>query len=294
MDEAARIRRGVALALVAVALFTGMIALVKWLSRDFSPMQVAFFRASCALALCLPVALADGGLRGLRTAQPGAYALRGACGVASIVLSFHGVALMPIADWVAITFLVPLFVAALSAPMLGETVGWRRWIAIGAGLAGVLVIVPPTGTASAWALAVGVCAQMSVALALVLIRRMGAAERTTTIVLYYMLAMTGITALLAPLDWRAPEGTQWAMLAAVGVIGGCGHLLLTAAYRLAPASVIAPFDYTSIAWGVLVGWLAWGDEPSPRLLLGLPLVVGSGLYVVMSATRPAGGAGRGA
>jgi drug/metabolite transporter (DMT)-like permease len=135
---------------------------------------------------------------------------------------------------------------------------------------------------------------MSVALALVLIRRMGAAERTTTIVLYYMLAMTGITALLAPLDWRAPEGTQWAMLAAVGVIGGCGHLLLTAAYRLAPASVIAPFDYTSIAWGVLVGWLAWGDEPSPRLLLGLPLVVGSGLYVVMSATRPAGGAGRGA
>jgi drug/metabolite transporter (DMT)-like permease len=285
--DGAALRRGVALALVAVALFTGMMALVKWLSASFAPMQVGFFRASCALAFCLPVVLADAGWRGLRTRQPGAYVLRGLCGVGAIVLSFHGVALMPIADWIAITFLVPLFVAALSAPMLGEHVGGRRWAAILVGFAGVLIIVPPTGQASAWALAVGVASQATVAMALVLIRRLGDAERTTTIVFYYMLALTLITSVLAPFDWRMPVGTQWLLLALVGVIAGAGHLLLTAAYKLAPASVIAPFDYSSILWAVLLGWFVWAEAPGLNLFLGAPLVILSGLYVVLTATRRA-------
>lgn len=284
-DAIADIRRGVALAVCAVALFTVMISLVKWLSAWFAPMQIAFFRAVCATAICLPVVLADAGIAGLRTRQPGAYVLRGLVGCGSIATSFYGVTLMPIADWVALTFMVPLFVAAMSAPMLGESVGWRRWLAILAGFAGILIIVPPTGTASLWALAVGITAQMLVAFALVLIRRMGSAERTTTIVFYYMVGISMITLVLAPLDWRGPQGAQWLWLIAVGLVAGGAHLLITAAYRLAPASVIAPLDYTGIVWAMLIGWFVWTEKPDANLFLGLPLVVGSGLYVVINATR---------
>ena len=286
-DSIADIRRGVALAVSAVALFTVMISLVKWLSAFFAPMQIAFFRAFCAVIVCLPVVLADSGWNGLRTRQPGAYVLRGFVGAGSIVTSFYGVTLMPIADWVALSFMVPLFVTAFSAPVLGESVGWRRWLAIAVGFAGILIIVPPTGTASLWALAIGISAQMLVSFALVLIRRMGNAERTTTIVFYYMVALTMITAVVAPLDWRPPIGSQWLLLALVGLVAGAAHLLITAAYRLAPASVIAPLDYTGIVWAILIGWLFWQEKPDANLFLGVPLVIGSGLYVVITATRRA-------
>jgi drug/metabolite transporter (DMT)-like permease len=279
------LRRGTALALLAVLLFTVMVALVKWLSATFSPMQVGVFRAGCALALVLPVLLAVDGPRALRTTAPSAYVLRGLLGAGAIVTSFYAIAAMPIADWVAISFLVPLFVAALSGPMLGEQVGWRRWVAILAGFAGVLVIVPPTGAASAFALAVGVASQAMVAMALILIRRMGSRERTTTIVFYYMLSLTLITGLVAPAFWVRPQGSEWLLLAAVGLIGGVAHLLVTAAYRLAPASVIAPFDYTGMLWALLIGWVVWRETPDANLLVGVPLVIASGLYVVMSAAR---------
>ena len=256
------LRRGTALALLAVLLFTVMVALVKWLSATFSPMQVGVFRAGCALALVLPVLLAVDGPRALRTTAPSAYVLRGLLGAGAIVTSFYAIAAMPIADWVAISFLVPLFVAALSGPMLGEQVGWRRWVAILAGFAGVLVIVPPTGAASAFALAVGVASQAMVAMALTL-----------------------ITGLVAPAFWVRPQGSEWLLLAAVGLIGGVAHLLVTAAYRLAPASVIAPFDYTGMLWALLIGWVVWRETPDANLLVGVPLVIASGLYVVISAAR---------
>jgi len=284
-DAIADIRRGVALAVCAVALFTVMMSLVKWLSASFAPMQIAFFRAFCALALCLPVVLADGGVAGLRTRHPGAYVLRGLVGAGSIATSFYGVTLMPIADWVALTFMVPLFVSAFSAPMLGEKVGWRRWTAILVGFAGILIIVPPTGSASLWALAIGISAQMLVSFALVLIRRMSDTERTTTIVFYYMFALVVVTAITAPFDWRPPIGTQWLLLILVGIVAGGAHLLITTAYRLAPASVIAPFDYTGIVWAILIGWFFWQEKPTTNLFLGVPLVIASGLYVVIAATR---------
>lgn len=282
----ANIRRGIALAITAIALFTGMISLVKFLSTSFAPMQIAFFRSVCALALCLPILLADSGLRGLRTTTPGAYVLRGFVGAGSIVSSFYGVSLLPIADWVAMSFMVPLFVTALSAPVLGETVGVHRWAAIALGFAGILIIVPPTGSASLWALVVGMTAQLLVSLALVLIRRMGNAERTTTIVFYYMVALSLMTAMVAPLDWRMPSGAQWSLLALVGIVAGGAHLLITAAYRLAPASVISPFDYTGIVWAILLGYFVWGETPDINLFIGGAMVIASGLYVLISATRP--------
>lgn len=229
--------------------------------------------------------LAIDGPRGLRTTQPSAYVLRGLLGAGAIVTSFYAIAMLPIADWVAISFLLPLFVAGLSGPMPRARVGWRRWLAILAGLAGVLIIVPPTGSASALALAIGVSSQAMVAMALILIRRMGSRERTTTIVFYYMLSLTLITGLVAPAFWVRPQGSEWLLLAAVGLIGGVAHLLVTAAYRLAPASVIAPFDYTGMLWALLIGWVVWRETPDANLLVGVPLVIASGLYVVMSAAR---------
>ena len=100
-----------------------------------------------------------------------------------------------------------------------------------------------------------------------------------------MVGLSAITAILAPLDWRGPQGAQWVWLIAVGLIAGGAHLLITAAYRLAPASVIAPLDYTGIVWAILIGWFVWAERPDANLVLGAPLVIGSGLYVVLNATR---------
>jgi drug/metabolite transporter (DMT)-like permease len=100
-----------------------------------------------------------------------------------------------------------------------------------------------------------------------------------------MLSLTLITGLVAPAFWVRPQGNEWLLLAAVGLIGGVAHLLVTAAYRLAPASVIAPFDYTGMLWALLIGWVVWRETPDANLLVGVPLVIASGLYVVMSAAR---------
>jgi drug/metabolite transporter (DMT)-like permease len=166
-------------------------------------------------------------------------------------------------------------------------VGWRRWLAILAGLAGVLIIVPPTSSASALALAIAVSSQAMVTMALILIRRMRDRERTTTIVFYCMLSPALITSAIVPAFWLAPQGIEWALLALVGVIGGTAHMLLTAAYRPAPASVTAPFDYTDLLLALAVGWLVWNEIPDANLMVGGVLVIGSGLFVVMSAARRA-------
>jgi drug/metabolite transporter (DMT)-like permease len=280
-----RVRRGIAWAVSAVFFFTAMVGLVKWLTESFSIWQIAFCRALFAMLTTLPLLLAESGPRGLSTSRPQAFILRGLVGVAGLFGCYYGVSLMPIADWVAITFTVPLFVAALSAPMLGEHVGVGRWAAIIAGFLGVLIIHPPLGGTSLWALAVGLFGNGMIGVSIILIRRLSRTERTTTIVFYYMLALTVGTGVTAPIDWRWPGLIDGAALVAVGVIAGIAHMLLTVAYRMAPAAVIAPFDYTGIIWGLLLAYAVWGDRPGPSFYLGATIIIGSGLYVLMRETR---------
>jgi drug/metabolite transporter (DMT)-like permease len=280
------IRRAVAFAVAAIFAFTAMGAVVKWVGNGYAATQVTFFRAFFALLTMTPILLIQVGPSGFRTARPWGFALRGFIGVFGTTFCFYGMANLPLADSVAIAFTMPLWVTVLSWPVLGEPVGAGRWVAVIAGFAGVLVIVPPTGDAPLIPAVVSLAGNGLVGLTLVLMRGLNATERPQTIVFYYMVALTIGTAALLPLDWRTPAAPgDWTALIATGVIAALAHTLLTHAYRHAPAVVVASLDYTGILWGVLFGYVIWDERPGANLFIGAVIVIGCGLYVLLSEER---------
>jgi drug/metabolite transporter (DMT)-like permease len=182
---------------------------------------------------------------------------------------------------------MPLWITALARPVLGERVDARAWAAVVVGFAGILVIVPPTGGASLVPALLLVLGNGLIGFSTVLVRRLGRTEATPTIVFYYTLALIVGTGALAPIDWRTPPLGDVPLLVAVGIMGGTAHLVFTHAYRLAPAAVVAPFDYTGLLWSVLFGVLLWNEWPGANLFAGSTLVVGSGLYILWRETRAA-------
>lgn len=282
-----QVRRAIGLAVLAIFSFTLMSAVVKWIGgAGYGATQITFFRALFALLTVTPILLIQVGPSGFRTARPWGFAFRGFIGVFGTVFCFYGMTHLPLADSVAIAFTIPLWITVLSWPLLGEPVGIGRWAAVLAGFAGVLVIVPPTGEAPVIPALVALVGNGLIGLTLVLLRRLNATERPQTIVFYYMVALTIGTAALAPFDWRTPASPgDWTALIAIGLIAALAHTLLTHAYRFAPAVVVATFDYTGILWGVLFGYLIWDERPGANLLIGAVIVIGCGLYVLLSEGR---------
>lgn len=280
--------RGIGWAILAVFLFSSMGALVKWTSAGYAVTQLAFFRALFAMIPTLPLFLAQGTTAIARPGWIGGMVLRGVVGVAGMTMVFYGVANLPLADSVAISFTVPLWVTALAAPFLGERVGLRGWLAVLAGFLGVMIIAPPTGQVALLPAIACLIGNGLIGYALILVRQLSAYDRTPTIVFYYTITLILGTACLAPLDWRDPPPSDWPLLVGLGVLGGGAHLAVTQAYRLVPAPTIVSFDYTAIFWGVLFGYWIWGEVPSANLVLGAAVVIASGLYIVR---RRAGGAG---
>jgi drug/metabolite transporter (DMT)-like permease len=278
-------RRGIFWAVVSVFFFSLMAALVKWLSSSYSATQIAFCRSLFALLPVLPLFLAQSRTASLRPRAPLGHVARGVIGVAGMVLIFYGVGRLPLAVSTAIAFTIPLWVTALARPVLGERVDVQAWAAVIVGFAGVLVIVPPTGGAQLVPALLLVLGNGLIGFSVVLVRRLGRTEATPSIVFYYTLALIVGTGALAPIDWRTPPWPDVPLLIAVGIVGGTAHLVMTHAYRLAPAVVVAPFDYTGLLWGVVFGILVWHEWPGPNLFAGSTLVVGSGLYILWRETR---------
>lgn len=281
------VRAGILWALSAVFLFSTMGALVKLMSQHYAITQIAFARSFFALAVILPLFLAQGAKLGQSGWWLG-HVLRGVIGVTGMLTVYYSYAKLPLADAVAITFTVPLWVAAFAGPLLGERVDARAWAAIAVGFAGVLVIFPPTGEADWLPAAMGVVGNGLIALQITLIRRLGRTDSTTRIVLYYTLALALGTGVLAPIGWRTPSWEHAGILVGVGALAGAAHLCLTQAYRVAPAAVVASFDYTGLLWSVLYGFVLWQERPSARLALGAAIIIASGIYVLRRNSRRAG------
>lgn len=287
MSPALSTRAGILWALLAVLLFSTMGALVKLMSAHYAITQVAFCRSFFALLAILPLFLAQGAKLGQSGWWLG-HALRGAIGIAGMLAVYVSYARLPLADAVALTFTVPLWVTALAGPLVGERADARAWGAVVAGFAGVLVIFPPTGDADWLPVVMGLLGNGLIALQITLIRRLGRTDGTTRIVLYYTIALAAGTAVLAPIGWRTPSLDHAGILVAIGVIGGAAHLCLTQAYRIAPAAIVASFDYTGLLWSALLGYLLWQERPSANLAIGAVIIIASGIYVLQrSGRRPA-------
>jgi len=270
--------------LLGVASFAGMDAIGKWAVRDFSVFQVLAVRSAVAAAILLLLAPYFGGREVIRTSQPAAHVLRSLCSTVAFLFFFASVRVLPLADAIAIEFGGPFIVVALSVPLLGERVGRRRWIAVAVGFLGMILVAQPTGQGLRPEALLVLLASVSYSLMMILTRwmaeRSGGKERTFTF-LAYTFAVQGLVGLLgAPVAWERMSGFDVALTAAMGVFTLGGHLGVTAAFQRAPASVVAPFEYTALVWATIFGFLFFGDFPGTMVWMGVAVIVGAGLYTL--------------
>jgi len=279
--------RGIGLALLAFAMFSIVDLVLKVLAAHHPLFQLIFIHTAFSLVpILLVAARTGGGLRAnLSTRKPGWHALRAACGTISGLCVFYAFKVMPMADVYALVFTAPLFITALSVPMLGEKVGWRRWSAVAVGFAGILLVLRPgAGLVSPAALA-ALASAFFYSLGMLIARRMRGTESSVSFGFYSCCAGLTVNALIIGDGWQPMPWEHVAMLAFSGTIGATALICLLTAFRRTDAAVIAPLQYSQMLWGVLYGWLVFGTLPGGMLALGAGIVIASGLYILHRETR---------
>ena len=271
---------GISFMLLAVLLYGFMDALIKYQAARYPVVEVMFFRSLFALVPLLWLIRRGGGFTALRTRQPRLQALRAIVGFVSLLCFFQAFALMPLADVVAIGFAAPLFITALSVPLLGEHVGWRRWSAVLVGFLGVLIMVRPGAGLLGFASLVALLGTLTYAVSIIVIRRLSTTDGNAPTVASFTVFAVIATGSVLPFYWVTPVGADWIMLVAMGLLGGAGQIAFTHAFSLAPPVIVAPFDYANMLLATALGFLIWGDVPTATILAGAVLVIASGLYIV--------------
>jgi len=266
---------------VAVAAFSGLDATLKLFSEHYPPMQVAVLRGLASLPFMLLPVLALGRIRDLRPRRFGMHLLRGALSVAVLGGFIYAVRVLSLANAYSIFLAAPLIVTALSVPLLGDRVDWRTWLAISIGLVGVLTMLRPSASAlvtlGALAALLSATAYSFSAIALRVLTR---TDTTSSVVFWTLGLMTVFAGIIAAPEWVPLQREHWKWLAAMGVFGSIGQLLFTEAFRSAPPSIVAPFEYTALLWGVAIDWAVWDVLPASRIYLGGGIVITSGLYLI--------------
>lgn len=271
---------GIGYMLFGVAGMAGMDAFAKWLGQSYSVVEIMFFRNLFGLLPALAFAWQAGGLKVLRIASLKGQALRALLVMVAMGSFFWALKSVPLAEALAIAFAAPLFITALSRPLLGEPVGPRRWVAVLIGFAGVLIMLRPGIEAFQPAALLVLLAALCYALVMLITRRLSRLESSPSMVFWSSFATVLVTAFILPFEWRSPDTLSLALFAGMGLLGGVSMFCLTQAYRHAEAAVVAPFDYMALLWGILIGWLVWGELPEPLVYLGAAVVVASGLYIL--------------
>jgi drug/metabolite transporter (DMT)-like permease len=279
--------KAIVLKVMSALLFAVMSAFVRHLGEKFPVGQLVFFRSLLAIPPVVVIyAWRNELMAAVRTSRLFGHAGRGLVAIGAMFCNFSALTLLPIVDATAISFAAPLITVVLSTFMLREKVRIYRWSAVIVGFLGVLVMLAPNldpGLHGALALS-GVAFALGGAFcnagSIIQTRRLTRTETTSSIVFYFSLicALAGLATW--PFGWVSPSGLEIAVLVAIGFCGGIGHLLLTESYRLAPASTIAPFDYTSMLWAFLLGYFFFGEFPTVYVFVGAAIVTGAGLFVL--------------
>jgi drug/metabolite transporter (DMT)-like permease len=278
--------RGILLIVAAVSTFALMDTAAKYLSRTYPVPSIVWARYA-AQTLFLAVVLGPRLRRDLlRTRRPGLQLLRGALLAASTMFFFSALALMPIAEAAAITFLSPLLLTAASAWLLRERVRRSAWVALAAGLAGVLIIIRPGGGVFTPAALLPLLTAVSFAAYQLLTRKLAGVDSTMTTLFYSAVVGAVLLAPGLPFYWRAPETAfHAALIAALGVLASVGHFVLIRAFEHAPPSVLAPFVYSQLVAVLALGYLVFGDFPDGWSLLGMAIIVLAGAWIAARQAR---------
>ncbi|MES2442466.1 MAG: DMT family transporter [Pseudomonadota bacterium] len=281
--------RGALLFMVGLLLFACMDATTKYLAASYDvPMVVAIrYIVNCLLMIVLLAP--THGRQLVETQRTGLVLLRAVC--LAVVSGLMGLALqlMPVAEATAINFLAPMVVVLVARPLLGERIGAVGWVAAVTGFAGVLLIVRP-GTGLPLAGIVFALSAVGANVGYQLLSRVLAGSERTIALLFYT-ALVGAIGFGLALPWfwggPPPGATTWLLFLSLGIYGGLGHFLFTAAYRHAPASILAPMSYFQLVWAGLLGWLVFGHVPDPFSIAGMAVIAGSGLAIALTSRRAA-------
>jgi drug/metabolite transporter (DMT)-like permease len=267
--------------LTAVVAFSGMDTLLKLLSGSYPPMQVAVLRGACALPFMLVPILASGGLRALRPQRLSMHLLRGTLSVVILGGFIYAVRELSLANAYAVFLSAPLIVTALSVPILKERTAVGNWIAIAVGLGGVLIMLRPSvsGLATLGSLA-ALLSAIAYAVSAITLRVLTRTDSTASVVVWTISVMTVLAGLIAAPHWVPIEPAHYRWLVALGALAAVGSYLLTEAFRSAPASVVAPLEYTALLWGIVIDRVVWHVLPSARVCWGGGVVIVSGLYLI--------------
>lgn len=255
-------------------------ALAKTLTASYSPLQIQFLRNLIALPFAILIAWKMGGAPALRSHRPLAHMLRGGLWIAATYLFFTSITYMGLAEATALIFVAPLFITALSALMFREHVGWRRWLAVAVGFLGVLIAVRPGTSAFETISLLPVATAFIYALLMLSARWVDTRESVWTLLLYMTATGALISLFLVPFVWTPVNAQDLWLFAAVAIFGTAGMTLMTQAFRLAPAVVVAPLDYTAIIWATALGWLFWNEIPDALTFVGAAVIIASGVFII--------------
>ena len=280
-------RQAIAVMCIGIVCLVLNDALAKWLTSFYPPIQIIFVRNLLAMPMIAAIVLWTGGAPALRTQNLAIHAFRGLLLIGGAYTFFRGLEVLPLAEATSLIFAAPIFITALSVPLLREAVGWRRWAAVIVGFVGVLIIVRPGAAAFQFESLFVVGTAMFYALGMISARWIGRGEDVWTMMFYIVLFPLLFSGLLAPLVWQTVDMAHLPLFLGLAVFGTLGMTLITQAFRLAPAAIVAPFEYTALIWASVLGWLVWGDIPGLWIYVGAAVIIASGTYIVIRETRPA-------
>jgi len=273
---------GVGLMLLAMAVLPGIDVIAKYLGQHGMPvLQIVWARLTFGAIMTLPLALPHTGVRGLLPNRPWYHVLRASLLILATFCFFWSLKFLPIADALAIFFVQPLVVTALSPLVLGEQVGRRRWIAVCVGFVGTLIIIRPGfGTMNPGAL-LALAAGTSLALYFLMTRRISGENKAIVTTFHTNLLGAAITCALVPWVWVTPTASDWVLFVSLAAIANIGHYCIVRAYDHAEASLLAPLAYTEMITSVLMGFLFFGDFPDGWTFLGVGILISCAIYISM-------------
>ena len=270
--------RGVLLMLIATICFSLMHALIRHMSTQLHPFELAFFRNLFGLLVVMPWFVRYG-LRPLKTKRLGLHGLRAGINVMAMLMFFYALSVTPLADVAALSFTAPIFATVLAIVILKEVVGRRRWAAILFGFCGTLVLLRPGFEMVSQGQILVVVSALFWACALIVIKILGRTESSVTITTYLILLMAPLSAIPAAMVWRTPTVEQLSVMALMGVLGTFGQLLMTQALKEGDTNVVMPLDFLKMIWAVLLGFFIFGEVPGIFTWLGGAMIFSSITYI---------------
>lgn len=276
-----------AIATISIGIFFLVVndVMAKWLTDFYDPLQIIFVRSVLVLPLIATAIWFHSGRSAFRTRHLRVHILRGVLIVCAAYTFFSSLKVLPLAEATCLVFAAPLFITALSVVMFGEQVGWRRWAAILVGFAGVLVVIRPGAAVFQMASLLPVATALFYALLMLSTRLIDKSENIWTMMFYLVLLPILLCGPIVIFFWTPIDPAHLPYFFGTAICSALGGTLISHAFRLAPAAIVAPFDYTALIWASLFGWLFWSEVPGPWLFAGAAIIIASGIYIVYREAR---------